>query len=254
VLAVSRRFLGAARAYAESLSPASGDLTRFLIMTSGRSGSELLVSLLDSHPQIACDGEILARKRLSPTRFVAGRAARAQRQGMSAYGLKVQPQHLHEVQQLSGADQWLRALSADGWHVIRIRRRNRLHQAVSMLRAQLTQWHVHAHETFDSAEPLELNPLMVVGTMYFIERMETQVDHYVDGIEHIDLSYEENLRDRIDQEATVKRLCRQLDVTEMAGTSTLVRNSSATLGDLIKNYDEVAVEVRQSRFAEFLVE
>ena len=48
---------------------------RFVIVTTGRTGSELLVSLLDSHPRIMCDSEILSIPRAFPRRFVLRRSA-----------------------------------------------------------------------------------------------------------------------------------------------------------------------------------
>ena len=50
---------------------------RFVILTSGRSGSELLASLLDAHPAIVSEGEILQRPRRYPTAYLRGHALRA---------------------------------------------------------------------------------------------------------------------------------------------------------------------------------
>ena len=44
--------------------------TKFVIFGRGRSGSTLLVSLLNSNPDIHCDGEILSRKKLFPEKVI----------------------------------------------------------------------------------------------------------------------------------------------------------------------------------------
>src|SRR3954447_2731260 len=89
--AVSKR---AQLLYARPLSALSERVApkrRFVIVCLPRTGSQLLVSLLASHPVIRCDGEVLKSRhtRVSPEVFLASRSVLARRRrGCRAYGFK----------------------------------------------------------------------------------------------------------------------------------------------------------------------
>ena len=60
-------------------------------MAVGRSGSTLLVSLLDSHSQIFCDNEIYHRKVFAPWKYLR---LRSRMGGKPVYGFKLLTYHL----------------------------------------------------------------------------------------------------------------------------------------------------------------
>ena len=62
---------------------------RFVIFAQGRTGSTLLTSTLDTHPQIACRDEILGLPRAMPRRFVetAARGSGARPNGHGTRGV-----------------------------------------------------------------------------------------------------------------------------------------------------------------------
>ena len=49
---------------------------RFVIFAQGRSGSTALRSLLTNHPEVICEGELLASGKFWPIDFVEGKAHR----------------------------------------------------------------------------------------------------------------------------------------------------------------------------------
>jgi LPS sulfotransferase NodH len=239
-----------ARAYVEGALPGGGEQPRFVILTSGRSGSELLVTLLNSHPQIACDGELLLEHRRWPERFIEGRAARFRRSGMVAYGIKVLPAHVYDTQEIADAKDWVRHLSAKGWKVIRLSRANRLHQAISMVRANHTQWHFRQGQAGDF-QPVHMDPMEVVATLYVTEWVENQVTELLTGVEHLSFCYEDDLENPEEQAATVAKICGVLGL-EPAPTSTdLVRINPRRAQDMVTNFDEIRAELLHNRFADY---
>ena len=71
---------------------------RFVILTQWRSGSELLIDLLNCHPDIRCDSELFKEfvrlrtpKVLFPHWYLDGKSARA---GTKAYGCKIMSNQL----------------------------------------------------------------------------------------------------------------------------------------------------------------
>jgi LPS sulfotransferase NodH len=245
-----RERLGPARAYVEGAAAGQGGVAKFIIITSGRSGSELLVTLLNSHPGIMCDGELLMTRRLSAERFIDGRAAMAKRAGKSAYGVKVLPPHILDIQQIDHSTDWLRHLAAAGWTVIRLGRRNRLHQCISSVRANHTQWHVTTGEASPFA-PMEIDVMQLIATMYVTDWVENQIDHLLEGVEHQSYWYEDDLENPDNQAATVAAICASLGL-EPAPTSTdLVRVNPRQVRDMITNFDEVAAELRRNRYAAY---
>jgi LPS sulfotransferase NodH len=242
-----------ARAYVEGAVSRSSGRPRFMILTSGRSGSELLVTLLNSHPQIACDGELLLEHHRWPEQFIEGRAARFRRDGKVAYGIKALPAHLLDVQGIEDPGAWVRHLADHGWRFIRLSRRNRLHQALSMVRANHTQWHFRRGEA-GAFQPIEVDPMELMGTLYVIEWVEHQVAAMLQGVEHLTFCYEDDLEAAADQSATVAQVCAVLGL-EPAPTSTeLVRINPRQARDMVTNFDEIADELRRNRFAEYASE
>jgi LPS sulfotransferase NodH len=250
-LPAARRRLGSARAYLASPRGEGRATSRFIIVTSGRAGSELLVSLLRAHPQFSCDGEILNTKRQWPDRFVDGRAARAAAQGKLAYGCKVQPQDILDVQRIADPNNWVRRHHADGWRIIHRLRRNRLHQAISVARATQSQWHYHRGEA-GPVGPMTLDPNAVIGTMYLIQHKENQIAAMLKGVEHLELCYEDDLEQSSDQPRTVATVCRELGIVPQTTTTELTRVTPPSVRDAVANYDEIADAIRANAFTQYL--
>jgi LPS sulfotransferase NodH len=249
----ARARLGVARSYA--LTPFAHDhgTRRFLILTSGRAGSELLVSLLQSHPLISCDAELLNQTRLWPDRLLAGRVARAAQRGSQAYGVKLQPQHILDLQHVRDPEGWVRSLQGDGWQVIRLGRLNRLHQAISVMKAAMSQWH-YRHGNVGTPKLMALDPNAVVGTMYLIQHRENQIVEMLKDVEHLELTYEDHLRSAGQQAETVAMICRMLDIEPLPTATDLTRVTPEDIRDSVANYDEIADVIRRNAFVEYLTE
>jgi len=114
--------------------------TRFVLFARGRSGTTLLLSMLNAHPAVEADGEILRRRALCPLQLVKQCEAQTQ---ASVYGFKLLSYQLRSLQtHLPDRRAFLEALVEQGYRVLYLRRQNLLRHALSGLYAEhRRRWH-----------------------------------------------------------------------------------------------------------------
>ena len=171
---------------------------RFVIMTSGRSGSELLVSLLDAHPDLVCEGEMLQRPRRSPRTYLRGHAlrmvlrARAGGARPRVHGWKLITNHVRWYPDVFPEPQvFVEHLAATGT-IIHLRRRNLLNQSLSLISAERTQYHVRAGESAPAFEPFVVEPERLLAQLYHYEEDDAWLTKTVGDVPHLDLTYEDH--------------------------------------------------------------
>jgi len=236
---------------------------RFVIVTAGRTGSDLLAELLNSHPDIVCESEILYQRRLLPERYVAGRAARAGLLGARAYGFKLAAGHggyqprasspTWPTPPMLARNRFLHQLADDGAQVISLRRNNHLAQAVSLMLAEQTRWHWRREEGATFA-PATLDVVHLLSLAYFFEDTEKYLESVVSPLPHLGLVYEDDLIDSGAQQATVDRVCARLGLPTAPASSDLVRLTPKRLEESIANFAEVDALVGRTRFGRYLHE
>jgi len=223
---------------------------RFVIVTPGRSGSELLTDLLNSHPGITCEAEILRERIGQPERFVDGRAAKAGLAGAQAYGFKIHCGHFG-YQFLRERPGYPARVAASGGQMIFLRRDNLLAQAISSTIANRTQWHWRRSDGVTFA-PLEVDPVEVLMMCFLFEESDEYLKDRLAGLPHLTLTYEEDLLEPPAQQATVARICARIGVPPAPTASDHVRFTPRRLAETITNWEAVAELVRPTRFARFL--
>lgn len=219
---------------------------RFVIVTTGRTGSELLVSLLDSHPQIICDSEILSIPRAHPGRFVLRRSslARARR---CAYGFKLVAEHAR-LQSPHDREGFLRGFAERGFRIIVLERRDLLQQVVSSVRGIETQHH-HRQRDHQEFRPMRVDPVAVLCALAWFEDAVSFVRTALAGAPVLDLVYEDDLLDPECQQRTADRVCDYLGLPPARVQTDLVKIAPRSVADQLENFDEVAALLSQTRFA-----
>ena len=109
----------------------NSNMPRFCIFAQGRSGSTLLTTLLDQHPHIKCEGEVLANSVGNAHHFIQGKSIQYSSKKL-AWGFKVKHHQLTKHQKID-PQTFLKKLSQEGWKVIYLRRENIVLQALSTL-------------------------------------------------------------------------------------------------------------------------
>jgi len=251
-----RDAIAGTRAYAPALlSPYVVPSRRFVILTAGRAGSELLVSLLDSHPRIRCASEILKDARASPNHYVAARATMARIRGMDAFGWKLVLSHFRApdgtVAGVGDPATYPARLAGNGWRLIVLVRRNPVRQAISFIVGADRKFHYRRGEAADDS-PITIDPVRLLAATWIIET-ETQVLlDFVDRVPHLPLVYEDDLLDPGRHQSTVDRVCAYVGVDGARVQTELVKPATSSLRDLMANFEEVRALLGSTRFAQYL--
>lgn len=210
---------------------------RFVIFAQGRTGSTLLTSTLDTHPQITCKDEILGQPRAFPIRFVEN-AARAS--GAECFGFHVKIYQLTSWQRVEDVHGWLSSLQARGWKILYLRRENLLRHVVSNVFAEAAgAWHHRSGETIKRPEritlPLERLHHGIEGRRRNIAAERTALE----GLDYLELVYERDLETPEAQAETFTRIQAYLGVETTPLSTSLKKAVARPLEDLVDNYGEV---------------
>lgn len=221
-----------------------------MIVTTGRTGSELLVSLLNSHPKIICESEILSVPRASPYRLVLRRSARARARG-SAYGFKLVAEHAR----LQGPHDrlgFLQGFAQRGFRIIVLERRDLLDQVVSSVRGVETQLHHHRAGDHAGFKPMRVDPVSVLCSLAWFEDAVNFVRSALADVPVLKLVYEDDLLEAEQQQRTADRVCAYLGLPPAPVRTDLVKIAPRSVADQIENFDEVAALLSHTRFAELV--
>lgn len=223
--------------------------TRFVVFAQGRTGSTLLVTLLNSNPSIHCDGEILRKKRLFPGHLIA---ARSRLGGRDVYGFKLKIYQLW-AQKIYDARPFVHGLHEDGWKVIYLKRRNILRQVISRMVARHRQGGLHWSED----GPVRLDRIHVDcgKVVRVIEQRKAYLvkeAEVLEGLPLLPLVYEDHLLHPETHQETVDDVFGFLGVPSVPVETNLIRITSDRLPDFIANYDELVQVIEQTEHADLL--
>jgi hypothetical protein len=223
--------------------------TRFVLFAQGRTGSSLLASLLNAHPAVFCDGELLDAKRLFPRAVIDGRA---RRHPDRVYGFKLKVYHLSMDQKLADPVGFVRNLAADGWRIIHLRRRNVLRQTLSQFVAERRKaYHLFAGQREDLGR-MEVDLARVVRHMGWRLRMQELEERALDGLSHAVVHYEDDLMDGARHQATADRLFAFLGLDPAPVTTAHRKITPKRLADFVANPEAVAAAVTEAGLGRFL--
>jgi LPS sulfotransferase NodH len=215
-----------------------------VILSVGRTGSELLVSLLDSHPLIVCDGEVLNPRPRFSDHYLAANAARAGLRGARAYGWKL-------LQGQIPNDGYVSRLHNRGYRIIFLERRDLVQQAISFIRAERIGYH-HRRDDNATYPALHIPAVEVLVAAYFCDQGAAVVRSMVSQVPHLALVYEDDLADGALHQGTVDRVCRYLGLPSAPVASDHVKITPRRTRDMVTNFDEIAALLNESPYAVYL--
>jgi len=184
--------------------------TRFVIIASPRTGSNLVIEMLNSHPDCCCgyelfnqghieanhipwyfddlsqDPRLLELRRRDPVAFLAELDALGRRSGFACVGFKLMYWEGEQVPVVRD-----HVLGDRSWRVIHVRRRNQLQRLVSIRRAERTgHWWV-ARDERASVPPVTLSLAEVTGEIAYQRQQEQLHARLAEGHEVLELFYED---------------------------------------------------------------
>lgn len=226
-------------------------MNAFVIFGMGRTGSSLLATLLSSHPQIHCDGEVFRlgawRRPLQPLAHMWQRYPMPYlmyRQlktsvwpGKFVYGFKLHTKP--NTEQLVDTPGFLRRAYATGWKVIYLQRTGLFDQVISELVAYQTRRYFGQYQPEPALElTISLEQFHDCARRVVQRRYEHQ--QLLRTIPHLLVTYEDELAESTAWLATITRICDYLAVPAPASvTSPVAKPWSRPYTSLVLNYAEL---------------
>lgn len=224
---------------------------KFVIVTVGRTGSELLVDLLDSHPHITCRGELLGERPRFPQLYVKAQAATAGLRGAKAFGWKLLMAQFRDDPRLNRRRDYVSRLNGDGYRIILLERRNHLQQTISWHRAQTTSYH-HRNGERPDFTPSLIDPEVLLYWTRVNEEAAVFLRRSVGELPHLKLAYEDDLLDPVVHQATVDGVCEYLGVETAPVSSRLLKVAPRRTEEMLANWVEVTELFTRSGAAHLL--
>ncbi|MEO0896462.1 MAG: hypothetical protein AAFY71_08705 [Bacteroidota bacterium] len=243
--------------YLISLNDSQG-YPQFIIVGQGRTGSTLLTSLFDSHPDILCQGELLGndwkesyRNILFVEAFILGRAYRNR---AKVFGFKMKFDHLFRHQNYKDTSSFMQLLSDKGWKVIYLRRNNLFYHSLSQLVAEKHNraYHHRSGEGKLSRKPVEIDRESLMYKIKKSEGNQATALEFLKGIDFHEVIYERDLMDPEHQKATMNSLYEYVGVRPHEASTNMVKINARPLESIITNVEEVKEFMAETPYAIYM--
>lgn len=226
------------------------DYRRFVVLSRSRTGSTLLVSYLNSHPNVRCEGEVFGRLDGRPYEKTLARIFAREPRHIRAKGFKLF--YYHPVDG-DGAGLWNDLRSMQDLHVLQLRRRNTLRILVSRKLAEATGAWARKDRTGAVVEKEPIHLSMDEARAAFEETARWEREGAAAFADHplLALTYEELTSA---PESEFGRVTDFLGVPAQSPRSVLGRQNPEPLSALIRNFEELERGFRGSEWQHFFRE
>ena len=236
-------------AYLSSLFKKNTPAGKFFIFTIGRSGSNLLVSLLNSHPLIGCANELLGKPIISPKRYLKNCELLAKK---NIYGFKLNTYHFR-VQKILDPVSFVTELHQDGYKIISLKRLNLIRQIISHIYA------VHRNEFHHDSAKGELKQVPMHIDLEYLQAELDKFNAFSDveasvlrNVPYLPIYYEDDLSDSSDHQLTVNKVTDFLGIASSVVHTNLVKTTPKEWSSFIENYSEVEEFLVREGYGEHL--
>lgn len=229
---------------------------RVVIFAQGRTGSTVLENLLCSTGYFHENGELLNTEYraevLCPLHFIRG-LANIHPQRHFIFHVKIY--HLTEDRKHPvNPARFMRALYAEGWKIIYLKRENKIKHALSNLIAERRQSYFKFDDTTENFKLLINCEEFVawVRTRFYFEAAEQQILSQFNDFEEI--IYERDLENPAVHQRTVDRILVYLSLAPRKASTQNRKVNTLSLRELISNYDEFMDCIYQQNWQKYLPE
>jgi hypothetical protein len=235
------------------LAPLTLPENRFVIFAQGRTGSTLLVDLINSHPDIFTYGEIFHKNVIknvrNPVRFATGLMVLNKK---STCGFKVKVYQLINDQK-QDPEKTLKSFANNGWKIIYLHRDNYFLHAISDLRSEkLKVWHELKSNKNSADKKIHISYEEMIEALEFRERNRIKEEECLRNIEHYSVSYEDDLGNAEKQKVFAKDMLQFLGLSETTLDTKLQKVVKGSLSEVIENYEELEKQLLTTRFSGFV--
>lgn len=253
-----------ARVWGSSLlSPTNRDVKKFLIISRARSGSTLLTQLLNSHPDVHCARELLAKRVFFPERYLN---RLAQKSTATAYGMKLLSYQMVQVQRLKDPVRFLTGLEQRGFRFIHLER-DTFAQTVSLMIAQTKKLfhqndgskagvgrHLSEEEERKAQAPVQIDIEDFIRRLEWNDMLLEYERYCLKKFAHLTVSYEADLQDQTVHQPMADRVFDWIGVPPVPVTGRLKKILPSDSRQVLANYDDLTAQMRQQGLERLLPE
>jgi LPS sulfotransferase NodH len=226
---------------------------KFIVLAHFRSGSGLLCDLLNLHPEIHCDYEILhpfLASRMKPEFFLLFMKSLLARSDAPVYGCNIKLDQLQKVHADPRA--FLHDRAAEGWRFVYLRRRNLLRAALSNFIAARRQRYSLPKEAAAAPETIHVDCAALLDLLHWYQRIADDEAAALRTIPHLPLIYEDDLLDASQHQRALDRVFAYLGLASACVEAKSARTSADDLAAYVENYGAVAEAVARTPYARYL--
>ena len=230
--------------------PGQSRYRKFVVVTRARTGSNLLISLLNSHPHIDGRGELFRRMQGQTVDSRLGEVFRRRPGRVEAVGFKIF--YYHPLDD-DDSPVWDRLGRMEDLYVLHLKRRNVLRTATSRKLAGSTAvWLDRGRGGSARPKPaVKFSAAALEKAFEQNEAWESTCDERFRDHELMEIFYEDLVRG---SEEVLAHTARFLGVGPRAMSTSLRQQNPEPLAALISNFDELRLHFRGSRWAAFFDE
>ncbi len=216
---------------------------KFVIFCIHRSGSSLLANLLDSHPLIHCEDELLYHRKFYPINYLETRGKLSPKEN---FGFKLMPNHIG-YQGYDDPYQFILSLYDKDFKFIKLSRRDLFRAAISLLAAQKRRkFHYSKNERSLGIPKITLPPSQVKETTAWFQNLTLLQDQVMESLPYLELFYEDHLIDSANHQSTVDSIVDFLGIPRAHVHTNFAKISSNNISDHIENIKEIEEYIASS--------
>lgn len=233
----------------KNILPGNVNYTRFLILTRARTGSNLLISYLNNHPNIRAYGEVFGNIGNKNIQDLIDIVYSKKSHITKSVGFKIFYYHPNDSK---SQDIWDYLLSDIRIKVIHLKRKNLLRSLVSELIAYKTNiWkEIHVGNSIKSDQKkiyVDVNSLInqINQNLEWIESFEKKFKEH----DSMNINYEDLVKN---PDSTLNSIFSFLQVKKIKVQSFLQKQNPEKLEDLIINYSELSKHLKKNKLDKYL--
>jgi LPS sulfotransferase NodH len=229
----------------------TSEYKKFIVLSRSRTGSTMLISLLNSHPNICAEGEIFSKLNGRRSQDVLAKVFSRQPRFIKARGFKIFYYHPQDDKKNRV---WDDLIDMTGLSVIHLKRRNILRTALSRKLASVKKAYIHNPsntETTGTGKTLTFTPEELEQTFRATRTAEIGGDRRFKKNPLLTLYYEDLAADPA---GSFRKITEFLELKYVEPQTEMRKQNPESLRNLIANYDELKAAFSGSEWLPFFEE
>lgn len=224
------------------------DYRKAVIICHARTGSNMLISLLNSHPNALFGGELFDFLKDRTSNSIWSNHFRKYPKSVKVLGFKLFYAHPFDGER----DVWDYIKNDKSILIIHLGRKNLFRSYVSFQIAEKTKkWH-ESINTKDLPNDKKVS-INIDGFYEYFDAIEQQIksvqEQFSNTHKYIEITYEDLL---VDRQSVVDRLIALMGIAKFKVTTKMIRQNAEPLHQLVTNFEEVTKKFEMTKFQKFL--